>query len=510
MAQNRQINHIAFSAIGLALCIFILISLISFDVRDWPNPDVAPAHTIHNLCGLAGAYLAYYCNYYAGPGAAMVALIALTVYLVLHCMRRAIEQMILRSIGVVLIGSVLAASAYLINPGDAHSLSQGNGGILGIALGHFLLAKTAMTGAVLILIAAMIVGLLLAADNVLFLLPGLLFQGAERLRRAGPLLAAVGATMGAKGKSTKLEALAVACPKRKAAQQEIEGFEEEVEEYEYEDEESELEDETADSEDQDESNSLLRSVSSALTGMLGRSDSSAGPLPGHEDLSNYELPPMELLDEPVRGFASLQEKVVREKGKILEQTLSEFNIDAQVVEAETGPVITMFELQLAPGIKVARISNLANDLARSLGAPAVRIVAPIPGKHTIGIEVPNSEKEKVRIKELMQLAGNKPNKMQVPLFLGKDASGEALVVDLTKLPHLLIAGTTGSGKSVCINSIIASILLTQRPDMVKLTSDVPDRHRDETGRADSRMAHRQDGRALRPIIRSPGQKHHRL
>jgi S-DNA-T family DNA segregation ATPase FtsK/SpoIIIE len=153
---------------------------------------------------------------------------------------------------------------------------------------------------------------------------------------------------------------------------------------------------------------------------------------------------------------------------VLEQTLSEFHIDAQVVEAETGPVITMFELQLAPGIKVAQISNLSNDLARSLGAAAVRVVAPLPGKHTIGIEVPNNEKEKVRIKELLQLGGEKATKMHIPLFLGKDASGDGLIVDLTSLPHLLIAGTTGSGKSVCINAIITSILLTQRPDMVKL------------------------------------------
>ncbi|MHC4740165.1 MAG: DNA translocase FtsK, partial [Planctomycetota bacterium] len=99
---------------------------------------------------------------------------------------------------------------------------------------------------------------------------------------------------------------------------------------------------------------------------------------------------------------------------------------------------------------------------------AVRVVAPLPGKHTIGIEVPNSEKEKVRVKDLMQLAGRKPKRMEIPLFLGKDSSGEALVSDLTAMPHLLIAGTTGSGKSVCINSIIAGILLTKRPDEVKM------------------------------------------
>src|SRR5262249_40232345 len=150
------------------------------------------------------------------------------------------------------------------------------------------------------------------------------------------------------------------------------------------------------------------------------------------------------------------------------QALREFNIDARVVSIDTGPVITMYEIDLAPGIKVASITQLTNDMARALAATSVRIVAPVPGKHTVGIEVPNAVKEKVRLKELMQLAPEASHKMAIPLFLGKDASGEPLVTDLAAMPHCLIAGTTGSGKSVCINTIIMSILYTQRPDMVKL------------------------------------------
>jgi S-DNA-T family DNA segregation ATPase FtsK/SpoIIIE len=183
---------------------------------------------------------------------------------------------------------------------------------------------------------------------------------------------------------------------------------------------------------------------------------------------DYELPPLELLAEPEYTFTAVQEKVVKAKAMALERLLSEFNINARVVAAETGPVITMFELELAAGVKVSQIAALANDMARALGVGAVRVVAPLPGKHTIGIEVPNSEKEKVRMKSMMELAGSKPRKMQIPLFLGKDSSGEALISDLTKMPHLLIAGTTGSGKSVCINSIITGILLTKRPDEVKV------------------------------------------
>jgi S-DNA-T family DNA segregation ATPase FtsK/SpoIIIE len=187
--------------------------------------------------------------------------------------------------------------------------------------------------------------------------------------------------------------------------------------------------------------------------------------PSYED---YELPPLDLLAEPEYTYGAVQDKVVKAKASALEQLLSEFSINARVVAADTGPVVTMFELELAAGVKVSQITALANDMARALGAGAVRVVAPLPGKHTIGIEVPNSEKEKVRIKSMIELAGSKPQKMQIPLYLGKDSSGEALVSDLAKMPHLLIAGTTGSGKSVCINSVITGVLLTKRPDEVKM------------------------------------------
>ena len=201
---------------------------------------------------------------------------------------------------------------------------------------------------------------------------------------------------------------------------------------------------------------------------------------------------------------------MKSKAAALEKLLSEFDINAQVVAADTGPVVTMFELELAPGIKVSQISSLSNDIARALSAGAVRVVAPLPGKHTIGIEVPNLEKEMVRMKDIIQLAGGKPNNMFIPLFLGKDSAGEALVSDLTSMPHLLIAGTTGSGKSVCINSIITSILLTKRPDEVKTDSHrpengrddrlqhnsspyVPNRYRNQPCRPDSRMGNGKNG-----------------
>lgn len=192
------------------------------------------------------------------------------------------------------------------------------------------------------------------------------------------------------------------------------------------------------------------------------------PNPWPKELGDYVLPPIELLDEPEYSFTQAQESVVRDKAAVLERTLQDFRLDARVVAIDTGPVITMYELSLAPGIKVSQIASLANDIARAMKAPAVRVVAPLPGKNTIGIEVPNIDKEKVRLKELIERSGVKATRMTLPMFLGKDASGNPLIADLSAMPHLLIAGTTGSGKSVCINTLVMSILMTQRPDHVKL------------------------------------------
>ena len=226
-----------------------------------------------------------------------------------------------------------------------------------------------------------------------------------------------------------------------------------------------IEEEEEEAEAQEELSPFERLKALAVNRSAARPSSKNYVQPSYDD---YTLPPLDLLAEPEYGYVEEQEKIVKSKAGVLEQILGEFHVNAHVVAAETGPVVTMYELELGPGIKVSQITSLSNDMARALGAGAVRVVAPLPGKHTIGIEVPNSRKEKVRIRNMIELAGVKPGQMSLPLFLGKDSSGEALVADLTKMPHLLIAGTTGSGKSICINSIIVSILLTKRPDEAKL------------------------------------------
>lgn len=182
----------------------------------------------------------------------------------------------------------------------------------------------------------------------------------------------------------------------------------------------------------------------------------------------YQFPPLSLLKpEPTLSPVAQQDQI-RERAARLEQTLKSFGVDAQVIHVSHGPAITRFELAPAPGVKVSKILNLADDIALSLAAISVRIEAPIPGKSAIGIEIPNAETSLVGLREILSDERFKQAKSPLTVALGRDIPGQPVLCDLRKMPHLLIAGATGSGKSVCINCILMSILYHAHPDEVKL------------------------------------------
>jgi len=183
--------------------------------------------------------------------------------------------------------------------------------------------------------------------------------------------------------------------------------------------------------------------------------------------SGFKLPPLDLLEDAVPTTKS-DDKDIKEQGESIQSTLNNFGVPAKIVNIERGPVITKYEIELGPGISVHKIAGMSDDFAIALKAPNVRIVAPIPGKATVGIEVPNAYKGIVKMKELLIAKADERDKRTLPLFIGKDAAGAPLVLDLDDMPHLLIAGTTGSGKSICIGSVVLSLLMTRTPDELKL------------------------------------------
>ena len=187
-----------------------------------------------------------------------------------------------------------------------------------------------------------------------------------------------------------------------------------------------------------------------------------------DSTTDYELPNIDMLIASETVSFGDQKREALQKADVLERTCKEFGYTVRVVEIETGPVISQYEIQLEAGLRLQKITALADDLAIALRVPSVRIVAPIPGKNTVGVEVPNESRQIVRLREVIEQSESKTRKMKIPLFLGKDAVGAPMVVDLATLPHLLIAGRTGTGKSVCLNAIITSILMTRRPDEVRM------------------------------------------
>jgi DNA segregation ATPase FtsK/SpoIIIE, S-DNA-T family len=450
--KKNKVIAVALLVLSLAASVGLFFSCASFDAGDFPSRYVWPNnHPAANWCGAVGAFAAYYLMYYVGPGV-FVLLVACAVAAVRYLSGTAVSQIFLRIVGLIFVVASVSSITYMLWPHPPGFFPAGSGGILGAGITLFLKEKFSLLGSVIIVVSSFIVGAILLADSLVIY--SLHFCGLFFARLFGVFRPAWYAARQHSQKMNEIwQKLSVKQPAPTVAQlmaQEAEHIEQQQEQQ-------------------------VVKVDNAIESHLEKkpapapkADRQPEPVYETENFDNYQLPPLELLMEPEHSFGSVQEKIIKAKSAALERVLNEFGIEAHVVGSEPGPTITMFELALAPGVKVSQISNLSNDIARALGAPAVRVVAPLPGKHTIGIEVPNSQKETVRIKDLVTRAGDSYKKMEIPLFLGKDSSGQAIVSDLTTMPHLLIAGTTGSGKSVFINSIIVSIMLTKRPDEIKL------------------------------------------
>ncbi len=479
---------------ALGLCAFGWMALLTFDTADWPNRAIWPhPDPVHNACGRVGAWLAFQLTYYIGMGAYPLVL-CLTIAALVKLSRRRLGQIPLRLIGLLLLITMASAAAALANPDPSGGLLEGPGGILGAGAASLVTDYFSTIGASLVIVSATFVGLLLLADDLLLRLPAILggwwrrcVKTAAAIRSAGrprsvlkPIPIGAGTTTSDGGTAEALQPEVEGPADSEELSTDIPGQPDDAVETEVAvggadqdgeaSQEADADDQQAEEDEGGQGRKPTPPERHLIIRMLGR-DRVEGKPPKSawpKELGDYVLPPLTLLRDPEMHYSAAQEHVVRDKAAILERTLAEFRIEVHVVEIDTGPVITMFELELSAGTKVSQINSLANDIARALKAPAVRVVAPIPGKNTIGIEVPNLDKEKVRLKELVMLGGVKPTKMALPIFIGKNASGDPLIADLTSMPHQLIAGTTGSGKSVAINALIMSILLTQRPDHVKL------------------------------------------
>ncbi len=470
MSQTRSLK-LDLAALGLfAVTIFVGLALFTYDASDSLDALVYPQPVkTHNACGRSGALAADLMLQGFGVGAYYI-LASVSVLDVWLLTRRQVSDRFLRGFGwlMSLVGLTTLASLAVgsWSPGPV----IGPGGYLGAAGRGFLEMHFATTGAYLMTLSVLVGGLLLCTEYTLPRLLGLLLTAPGRTwKHMRMRMARSDAESAAKRPRTDLDEAGDAELSIKIRGKSTSALRDAEE-----DDADEADDIDADDEQEEAATPAVAAPAGPrFTRPKKKNDreevmTQLDAASRTDDTHDYVLPSIDLLLPGEEISYEEHEKEVRRQAKILEKTFLDFGFRVKVVEIETGPVIAQFEVELEAGLRLSKITSLADDLAIALRVPSVRIVAPIPGKNTVGIEVPNSERHLVRLREVIEEANGQAHKMKIPIYAGKDVSGKPMVVDLATLPHLLIAGRTGTGKSVCLNSIIVSMLMTRRPDEVRM------------------------------------------
>ncbi len=429
----REAGWIVF--LGVAL--YLALALASHHPGD-PGPFVSTGAAAANQGGALGAWLANALLYMFGWSAWWW--VALATYGVLRLYRRveAWEMLNRRSLAVALIGFVvLLAASTALESLRLHSagsaLPAAPGGVMGEVLGGFVSSALGFTGGTLVLLAA-------------FAASFSLFTGVSWIRVAEVLGAAIEALYGAVRQ--RIEARRDREEGRLAAQFREEKVQEAKKLF--------------------EEHEPLRIEMPVVEVPKSERVAREKQVPLFADLPDSPLPPLSLLDAPDAHVERPTPETLEYTSRLIERKLADFNVQVKVIAAYPGPVITRFEIEPAVGVKGAQIVNLARDLARALSVMAIRVVETIPGTSCMGLEIPNPKREIVRLSEIIGSQAYADMHSRITLGLGKDITGKPVVVDLARMPHLLVAGTTGSGKSVAINAMILSLLYKSQAAEVRL------------------------------------------
>jgi S-DNA-T family DNA segregation ATPase FtsK/SpoIIIE len=454
--------------VAAAAAVYLVACLATYRSSDPGWSHSASGATITNAGGIAGAWFAdlllFLVGYMAYLFPLLVAFAGWRVY------RGSGErapfdplQLVFRLVGFLLTMGAGSALAALHAQAGLQPTPQGSGGILGAALGAVLVGKVSFLGATLFLLALFLTGVTLLTGlswlGLMDMTGRLTLQLLGRVgvlwRRGMVRLAAWRARRAAlaeeQGESAAVDEEPVA--KRPARQRDkpvVQRVEPVIREL------PPLE--------EIQGAPVTRAAPVSRVAPAGRTH----PAPQFRANAEGSLPSLTLLDPAEPGVRGYSDETLTEMSRLLELRLRDFGVDVQVVEVQPGPVITRFELQPAPGVKVSQISNLSKDLARSLSALSVRVVEVIPGKSVVGLEVPNNQREMVRLSEVLSDKVYVSQASPLTIALGKDIAGVPVAVDLARMPHLLVAGTTGSGKSVAINAMILSLLYKATPTDVRL------------------------------------------
>lgn len=464
--NEERLNEIWAVAL-FAAAIITFISLFSFDPNDILFYTSSPSAPLKNFSGIVGAYFAGTLFFAIGRSSFLVPFLLL-VWAAGSFAGRRLEKLYLKAFGAAVL--IIAASSFLSLSSGADSVERfKNGGIAGMGFSAFLVKYFSMAGAYIITLFLFSLALLLATEFLVFPFVMALFAGlkASGARISSKLLAS--GELLAKRASEKRAALSRPQPQLRIREAPVR-----VGPAKASDREPPKTVETP------KKHPFFKAMKKdkpppgpSAEKAAAKKEEGAGSASKNEEAGaakkGYGLPPTGLLNAP----PPIEDRTLKEdldtSSKVLEETLGDFGLEVKVVKVERGPAITRYELEPAPGIKISRISALSDDIALAMKAQSVRVVAPIPGKGTVGVELPNPKTALVYLREVLESKEFKKasSESKLTMALGKDISGYPVIADLADMPHLLIAGTTGSGKTVCVNSLIASLLFAAAPDEVK-------------------------------------------
>ncbi len=438
----------------LCLGVIIFFALTTYDPLDTPSYTSAPNSPVRNVMGIVGAYLAEAMLFSVGVGAYLLPIILLIW--TWHIFRRKVsKELYLKLIGLAMMLITVGALAQMFDLSVRDARFRA-GGIMGPFVSDLLGAWFGLLGARFVAFTFLIISVLLTTEFLVFsfaLIVGTLFFAAVKKAARFVYEGATGngelpggLSLAPKRRPPKLKKIdekteeTIASPVRAKRREAIKINEPKKQE--------------------PPSRRKKVEKSQPVSRSKGRT---APPRRAHE----FELPPTSLLEPPQQKDQRNRRQALEEMSELLESTLATFGIDAEVVEVSQGPAVARFELKMAPGIKVNKVLALSDDLALALEAHRVRIEAPIPGKAAVGIEVPNKIRENVVLREVIESEQFRSSRSKLTIALGKTITGDPIVADLGGMPHLLIAGATGSGKTMCVNSLIASILYNCTPEEVR-------------------------------------------
>jgi len=442
--KKEHINEIQ-GVVIFALGLLLLASLISFVPEDLSWYTSTPNIPAKNLIRVVGAYVAGVMFFIFGYSAYFLAAFLL-FWSWNKFSDRDIEFTISKLLSSIILFCSVSTLLGMIGP-QVDALRFQRGGLVGFVSADFLVRYLGWAGSYIVLFAFAALTLIITGE---FLVSPFLFKLVELMQeflvvckeRASEWKEAMAARQTTAKKITRRQPARVV--EEEDGDEEYEEDEEDEEEYEEDEEE--------------EAKPTIRIAKASGSGVKEVKPKIRG---------EYHFPNLDLLADPPGESMKTVQSDLEHGAQTLETTLNDFNVKARVADIERGPVITRYELEPAPGVKVNRITALADDIALAMRVAAVRIVAPIPGKNRVGIEVPNSAKAAVYLKDVLAHPQFQNARSKLILALGKDISGKPLIADLADMPHLLIAGTTGAGKTVCVNTIIISMLFNASPDELK-------------------------------------------